>query len=118
MYDIAGFRYLRIPYRVVVYDLIPGTYLDEQWIAVGATPSSNHQLSYCPPTLPDRYQRPIAMKGVVDITTSAVHLNLVFPAVTGGSNQDRPYKFNGTWTLIEIKGTPPTVPKVRRDRCG
>jgi hypothetical protein len=116
-YDIAGRSYLRVPYRVVVYDLVPRTYLDEEWIAVGEVPPGDHLLLYCPPTLRDRHRKPITMKGFVNISTSEVQLDLMFPAVAGGGAQDRPYKFNGTWPLIKGNGAPPEVPRYRRDAC-
>jgi len=100
MYEVSGHRYLRIPYRAVVYDLVPRTYVSEQWIEVGVNSSGEHKLSPCPPKFRDRYG-PGIMKGTVEIRTSEVHIDLMFPAV------NRPYKFNGTWSLVEVKGQPP-----------
>lgn len=117
IYSVDGSRYLRVPYRVMVYDLIPRTYLDEEWIELGTSSSIGNKLLNCPPTQRARYQRPIPMNGVVDLSASEVNLNLVFPSVAGGSDQVRPYKFNGTWTLIEMKGHPPASPKHRQFGC-
>ncbi len=116
MYNVAGAVYLRVPYRVMVYDLIPRTYLDEEWIAPG-TSSSGHKLLTCSPTQRAIYGEPIPMNGVVDITAAEVRLNLVFPPVAGRSDQARPYKFNGTWPLVKMKGTPPASPNHRQFGC-
>lgn len=116
IYRVAGSLYLRVPYRVMVYDLIPHTYLDEEWIALG-TSSSGYKLLNCSPAQRDRYQEPIPMKGVVDLRASEVNINLTFPSIEEGSEQVRPYKFNGTWGLIEIKGSPPASPKHRQYGC-
>jgi len=116
MYRVAETLYLRVPYRVMVYDLIPRTYLDEEWIALG-TSSNGHKLLNCPPGQRSSYQEPIPMNGVVDLRASEVNINLAFPSIEGGGDQVRLYRFNGNWALIEMKGLPPASPKHRQFGC-
>ena len=116
MYKVADTIYLRVPYRVMVYDLIPRTYLDEEWIALGIS-SNQHKLLSCRPGQRNRYQEPIPLHGVVNLKASEVNINLTVPSVAGANDQRRPYKFNGTWALIEMKGLPAASPKHRQFGC-
>ncbi len=115
-YKISGSLYLRVPYRVMVYDLIPRTYLDEEWIALG-TSSNENKLLNCTPGQRSIYREPTPMIGVVDLKASEVNINLFFPSVEGSNEQARPFKFNGTWALIEMKGLPPASPKYKQFGC-
>lgn len=115
-YKISDVLYLRVPYRVMVYDLIPRTYLDEEWIALG-TSNSGHKLLSCAPGQRSIYQKTIPMIGGIDLKASEVDINLFFSPVDVANEQARPYKFNGTWALIEMKGLPPISPRHRQFGC-
>lgn len=115
-YKISDSLYLRVPYRVVVYDLIPHTYLDEEWIAVGTSSSENKLLS-CAPGKRSIYREATPMIGTVDLKASEVNIHLFIPAGEGSKEQARPYRFNGTWDLTEMKGLPPAGPKHSQLGC-
>lgn len=107
MYEFSGITYLRVPYQSVVYDIPPRSNVADEWIAVGPRQTDEHELSSCPPTLPDRYGKPRLMKGVIDIRASQAELNLMVATGTSKGMIDQPYRFNGTWSLVRMKGQPP-----------
>jgi hypothetical protein len=113
IYDISGVRYLRIPIRVVVYDLVPRTYTNAEWITIGNTPSGDHIFSLCPPSLVERNGQPYTMKGVVDLKTSEVNINLAYSTSSGNG---APYKYNGIWPIVEVKGSLPKISDTDRQR--
>lgn len=115
-YNISGSVYLRVPYRVIVYDLVPRTYLDEEWIALG-TSSNKHKLLNCAPGQRDIYREPTPMIGSVELKASKVNINLFYPSAEGAKKQASPYKFNGTWAFIEMKGLPPASPTFKQFGC-
>lgn len=121
LYTVNGSQYLRVPYKVMVYDLIPHSYLDEEWIALGNS-ELGPQLLVCQPGRHSRYGAPTPMLGTVELQTSEAIIQLAFPstaeaAANGKNGTPQPFKFNGHWHLATINALPAPGPKHRKFGC-
>lgn len=115
LYEVAGVNYLRVQYRVFVYDLLPRSYMSDEWIMVGTSPSGTHQLSGCPPPLRKMYDSAYAMTGTIDVGTSEVRIDLKY-GYPDSKGSRKPYQTNGTWAFVNMKGQTPD-PNARRTDC-
>ena len=102
-------HYLRVPYKVQLYEPFPTRdYLSEEWILLPDAQESDYRLSPCGPGFTQKYNvQPRRLIGTVDLASSTVRIALKFPPGETASSKEQHYKFNGEWKLIRPSGPSP-----------